>query len=256
MYKTLSKTKVISLLLIGLMYFSLFTFVLAQEAATTVIEGRVEVGATSENQEPGQIRSEVRNNLEIRQEERASTTEARQGGQASSSDNRAEVIEVRQETRVQAQENRVELREERQAVLQEVRQKRVINLSANITNRMEAAIERLTNITNRLDARIDKMTELGMNTTEAKTKLAEAKSSIASAGATIGNIDNLVFSATTSEKPVSDWKGLREVYLEAGRQIRQAQLQLREVIALLKQPTRIEATASATITATTSAEGL
>jgi chromosome segregation ATPase len=233
------------------MYFSLFLLAGAQETqeGTTSIEDSVEISPSGQNPIPRQMQNEVRTNIEERKAERASTTEERQESRASST-------EARQEKRVQAQENRVELREERQAVLQEVRQKRVINLSANISNRMESAIERLTNITTRLDARMNKMNELGMDTNEAKAKLTEVRASLASARATLGNIDNLVFSATTSEKPVSDWKKLREIYLEAGRQIRQAQLQLREVITLLKQPVRIETAASATTTATTSAEGL
>jgi hypothetical protein len=197
MYQTLSKTKLTSFLLIGIMYFSLFLFAGAQETreGTTSIEESVEVSPSRQNPEPGQIRNEGRTNIEARQEERASSTEMRQENRANTlevrQENRASSTEFRQENRVQAQENRIELRTERQAVLQEVRQQRVINLSANISNRMEAAIARITDIITRFEVRIDKMSEVGLETSEAKAKLVEAKTSIASAKSTLGNIDNL-----------------------------------------------------------------
>lgn len=262
MYQKVSKTKVIGPLLIGIMYFSLFLFADAQETreGTNSIEESVEVSPSRQNPEPGQIRNEVRTNIEARQEERASSTEVRQDKRSNTlevrQENRASTTEGRQENRVQAQENRVELQTERRASIQEVRQQRVINLSANISNRMEAAIARITDIITRFEVRIDKMSEVGLETNEAKAKLAEAKTSIASAKATLGNIDNLVFSATTSEKPVSDWQNLREIYLETGRQIRQSHQQLREVIALLKQSVRTGVSVEASATATTSSNGI
>lgn len=232
MYQSQSKSKIGSSLLIIGMYFLLFAFVNAQETASAG------AGATSTNQISTQA-----------QTGQASTTEA----SASSTDTSQTTLASTTEAMTV---NKVELSTERQTTLQDSRQKRIINLSANISNRMEAAIARLSNIANRLEVRIEKMNEMGFNTDGAAIKLTEAKNSISNATATLSNIDTLVFAATTSARPVSEWIKLREVYLEAGTQIRIVQQQLREVISLLKQSAKIEVSTEAATEATTSPENI
>ncbi len=129
---------------------------------------------------------------------------------------------------------RQKLREQRQVALTEVRQARVLNLAANISNRMEAAIERLYDIVGRFEARINKLKVSGVNTSAAEEKLRSAVQLLSKARATIGNIDTLVQNATTSNQPKTDWQNVKETYLEAGRLIRESHQALRETIALLK----------------------
>lgn len=147
---------------------------------------------------------------------------------------RSELIEERQEVRTERVEERVELRNERQSVLTNVRQQRVLNLSANISNRMEAAIDRLFNIVERLEERILKLNTNGVDTEAASAKLREAAQLLASARATLGNIDTLVTEATTSPEPKTAWQAVRAVYQEAGAKIRAGHQALRETVALLK----------------------
>lgn len=144
---------------------------------------------------------------------------------------RNELIEERQENRVETREN---LREERQSALSEIRQQRVLNLSANISNRMEAAISRLFNIVERLEERIIKINATGVDTTAAESKLREAAQLLASARASLANIDTLVSEATSSPEPKTAWQNVRSVYLETGIQIRASHQSLRETVALLK----------------------
>ncbi len=128
------------------------------------------------------------------------------------------------------------LRNERGGSLDEVRQARILNLAANISNRMEAAIARLVNITTRLNTRIEKQTALGVNTTAATNKLLEANSLLTQARSNLSNIDTLVYNATTSPEPRLNWRNVRTVYTETAQLIRRAHLALRETIILLKTP--------------------
>ncbi len=148
---------------------------------------------------------------------------------------RSELLEERQENHEAAVEARQEVRAERQSALTEIRQQRVLNLSANISNRMEGAINRLFNIVERMEERINKLNAAGVDTTAATAKLREAAQLLAEARATLGNIDTLVFEATSSTEPKTAWQNVRTVYQEAGSQIRASHQALRESIALLKQ---------------------
>jgi hypothetical protein len=131
-------------------------------------------------------------------------------------------------------DDRVELRSERRAALTEVRQKRIINLAANLSNRMDASTERLFSIISRLETRIQKLEQNGVVTDAAEDKLREAAQAIAEAKSLLGDIDTLVYSATTSEAPQADWQNLRTHYQTIATKIREAHALLRETIALLK----------------------
>lgn len=147
----------------------------------------------------------------------------------------SERMEERQASSTLRQENRTELRNERQAALNELRQKRVLNLSANISNRMEAAISRLYNIVARLETRIATLKNNGVETSAAEAKLREAASYLSEAKALISNIDSLVNEATTSTEPQKRWANVRTTYQNTGSKIRSAHQALRETVALLKE---------------------
>lgn len=143
-------------------------------------------------------------------------------------------MEERLASSTKRQEDRQELRNERQAALSVVRQQRVLNLSANISNRMEAAITRLYNIVGRLETRIQTLKNNGINTSEAEAKLREAANSLSEARTAIGNIDTLVKEATSSTEPQNRWTKVRETYKTTGEHIRKAHQALRETVSLLK----------------------
>ncbi len=147
----------------------------------------------------------------------------------------SERMEERQASSTLRQEARTELRNERQAALNELRQKRVLNLSANISNRMEAAISRLYNIVARLETRIATLKNNGVDTAAAEAKLREAANHLSEAKALISNIDSLVNDATTSTEPQNRWANVRTTYQNTGSKIRSAHQALRETVALLKE---------------------
>lgn len=193
----------------------------AQESTTTTTE--------STSTRPANPRPEERQAaLETREQE---MTERREEIEVM----RTEQAEQRQASTTERQEARTEIRAERQAALSEVRQQRVLNLSANVSNRMDAAVDRLFSVIERLEARIDKMKQVGLDTAAAETKLREAAGHIANAQAILSDIDTLVYNATTSEQPLTYWQEVRTTYQEAARLIRAGHQALRETIALLKE---------------------
>ena len=165
---------------------------------------------------------------------RRETVLENQAARAEAMDAREASSTERQEIREERQTERVEVREERRASLASFRQDRIINLAANISNRMDAATERLFNLIGRLESRMQKMEQNGYNTGAAAAKLREASQTLAEAKTAMADIDALVYAATTSEQPRSNWQAVRERYVVVGGLIRQTHTELREALSLLK----------------------
>jgi len=121
--------------------------------------------------------------------------------------------------------------------LSDGKQKRLINLSANISNRLDAVILRHSHIIKRLERRIAKTQAEGFNTTPAETELKKAIQSNTSAQEEIKNIDNQVYQTFTSTQPILYWASVKETYLKTENSIKETQQNLRGVVALLKNPT-------------------
>lgn len=191
--------------------FAFFTYVEAQEPI---------VGTTIDTQETSLQPQAIDAIRQVSPEERAENREAR--------------LDERQASTSERILEKQTLRAERQAALQEVRQKRVLNLGANISNRMEAAIARFYDIVARFEQRITKLKAAGVDTAAAETKIREASQALAEARAILSDIDTLVYDATTSTEPQSNWAVVRITYQEAGQRIRASHQALREAISLLK----------------------
>ena len=141
---------------------------------------------------------------------------------------------------------------ERQITLSATTQQRIKNLAANISNRLEAAITRLTQIHNRLESRIQKMKAGGVDTTAAEASLLLAKTELEGATALLSNIDLEVHNATTANTPVTLWQDVKKRYQDAATLIRSAHANLRKAIAELKAAAAVAATAVRNNDATTS----
>ena len=133
-------------------------------------------------------------------------------------------------------------RSERQAALSAERQQRVLNLSANLSNRLDAAINRFYNIIARIESRIGKLKAAGMDTTAAEAELRTAAGHLANAKVSLSTIDTRVQEATTSTEPQNRWMVVRETYQAAGTSIRACHQSLRATVSLLKTSTTTPAT--------------
>lgn len=123
----------------------------------------------------------------------------------------------------------------RRAELQTRAQDRIINLSANISNAMDAAVIRLQNIVSRLHSRINKLKALGVDTTQAEASLQSAQDAIDSAINELSNIDEQVAEVVGSEDVKTAWAETKAVYLSVHNHLKTARSELRATVAALKE---------------------
>ena len=134
---------------------------------------------------------------------------------------------------IMAQERQQQV-DERRTQLQVRAQERILNLAANMSNRMEAAIARIENISIRLESRISKLSAQGIDTTEAEAALASAKLSIEAAALSITAIDELVTTTVKAEDARKDWIEVRKTFLATRDHLLTARAELRASVAALK----------------------
>lgn len=149
-----------------------------------------------------------------------------------------------QDRRDAAETIRQQVSERRDAVLQnnEVRRatiedrvkQRIINLAANLSNRLDAATNRMQNIADRLTVRIQALSENGVDVAEARFALARAQTAIDEARATLATIDGVVTASVTSENPRETWQSTKATYIAVRENIKTAHQALRDTVAALK----------------------
>jgi hypothetical protein len=115
------------------------------------------------------------------------------------------------------------------------KQTRIINLAANISNKLEATMTRFDTIIARLERRIEKMEAEGYDVREAKTKLTKAQNSLSAGRSEIMDIDGVVTQMSSSENPKSGWIKVRSSFKSAYVSVRETKQSLKDVITLLRQ---------------------
>ncbi len=137
-----------------------------------------------------------------------------------------------------------------QPVLTKEKQSRIRNLSANTSNRMEAAIARIMQIIERTEARINLLEMENIDTSEARTQLEEARTHIENATLTIVGIDVLIDGVAYSEAPKEAWEQTKTVYIGTATDIRNAHSALKNSVATLTQAVAAAQTNNTTTEAT------
>lgn len=114
-------------------------------------------------------------------------------------------------------------------------QERVYNLTKNITDRMNAAIDRLMNITNRLQSRTEKLAAEGVRDQEVLVKLSDARESLRAASTLLSeDLSDFIM----QDNPRERFASVRATLKEAGAHIRDAHASLRDALAALKTAIR------------------
>lgn len=125
-----------------------------------------------------------------------------------------------------------------QAVLSERTQKRIINLAANISNRLDGISDRMTQIAGRLEKRIEKQASEGYDVTAAQNSLNAARAALETARKDLSTIDRKVVATVGSTNPKAGWKDVRATYIVARDNIKVAHTELRNTIVNLKSATQ------------------
>lgn len=113
-------------------------------------------------------------------------------------------------------------------------QTRLINLAANVSNRLDAYVRRIANVTDRLESRANKLSESGLDVAPARAKIAEAKSELDKARQSLQNIDTAVNNFVKSENPRTYWQQVKATYMSARDAIKAAHRATVEALLLLK----------------------
>ena len=225
---TISHTSFLALVT-SIFLLSLATVSLAQEdsdqgeAASSVETSTAEqrVQASSSNS------AESRINLS----DRPATPEELEAGESSNRvEARAEFASTSAERRAEVQANV----DQRKIALQVRAQERVTNLAANMSNRMEAAINRLQNVSGRIESRIEKLKARGVVTAGAENALASAQVSLNAALAEIATIDADVQAAVSSQNARAGWNQVKAKFFIIRDHITTAHTELRASVAALK----------------------
>jgi hypothetical protein len=122
----------------------------------------------------------------------------------------------------------------RQPLLQPVAQTRITNLAANVSNRLDATVRRLTNVTTRLDSRIHTMTAAGYDTSNARAAQQAALMRLTEATQSLTTIDAEVAAFVGASDPLTAWVRLETIYGTISGQIVAAHTALRECVRLLE----------------------
>lgn len=117
-------------------------------------------------------------------------------------------------------------------------QDRLQNLSANLSNRHGAAIDRLRQIHGRLATRRDILAGQGVVTDNATRALTVAQTSLDNAQAALENIDAQIYHFVSSPDPQEQWQETRDIYELSAQAIRDAHTALRIGVNELQQAPR------------------
>lgn len=124
-------------------------------------------------------------------------------------------------------------RQEYRAQLESRFQDRIFNLSRNISNRLQATVNRFENISNRLDTRIVKLKNSGIDTSSAEAKLGEARNSLDDARSKLGSLPSIQ-QALTSDTPRESFQKVRAIYVTTRDLLKNTHTLLSETVILLK----------------------
>lgn len=125
---------------------------------------------------------------------------------------------------------------ERRAALNERAQERFINLAANISNRFDAIIGRLTNISDRLDSRASKLAAEGFDVSVAQIEIARARGLLSAAASNMSTIDTAVQEAATANDARANWRQVRGTYEQVQADLIAARGHLLTALTALQNP--------------------
>ncbi len=91
-----------------------------------------------------------------------------------------------------------------------------------MSNRTDAAIERLERIADRLERREAKLQTAGQNTGTARTAIEIARDELDNATSIIEDIDTDVYRFVTAQRPAAAWRSVDTIYTNAHDAIRNA----------------------------------
>jgi hypothetical protein len=125
-------------------------------------------------------------------------------------------------------------------------QTRIINLAANISNRLDSALTRLLTIHTRMESRAETMRAVGLDTSSAMVTLEKSKVLLLRIQEQLASIDSLVYYATTAPTPKLAWMAVSTKYKGLATDLRESKALLITALAQLKASPAATEVASST----------
>ena len=136
------------------------------------------------------------------------------------------------------------------SVLDAATEKRLTNLAANISNRLDGLNMRMRHIADRVGERIDTQAADGYDVTAARASLQKAYEHLDVASSKLKNIDRDVYSAFRSQNPKAEWREVRSTYIAARDSIKAAHAELKQTVTFLKSAAPAAPVATSTASST------
>lgn len=131
-------------------------------------------------------------------------------------------------------------------------QNRITNLAANLSNREDATVRRLTNVSTRLDSRIAILEAAGQDMSKAKSHLKDARSKLDLAKVSLATIDKSVAIFVGASNPRESWVNLKLTYTTINTNIRIAYEAMKAALAAAESPSPLPPVVTSTTTASSS----
>lgn len=123
-----------------------------------------------------------------------------------------------------------------EVALTPARQQRIINLAANVSNRIESTIARLEQINARIETRIGKFDQSEVDVSFAEENLDITNYLLYQAKQSMSSIDNDVSAAVTSATPIANWTSVKETFITAENHLQTAHQLISESVVSLQNP--------------------
>jgi hypothetical protein len=146
-------------------------------------------------------------------------------------------------------------------VLDAKAQERIINLTANLSNKTDAIIARSFQIVERAESRLEKTNATATEEIEtdlARIQLQTARQAIDEASLMMSQIDSTVISAVTSDKPLTNWESVKNIFTSTQSYLHEAKASIELGLAILSgekvEVTEIQTEDQAEVVATSTDE--
>ncbi|MEZ4103954.1 MAG: hypothetical protein R3B60_01575 [Candidatus Paceibacterota bacterium] len=194
----------------------------------TLISQAEEISTTTDTIEDV-TKNEQLETIEITKET-STTTNTSSEGLATTTENQSENQEITPLPKENLDETTVT-----KSALDIEKQKRILNLAANVSNRLDAALYRHEKIITRLERRINKLEQTGRNVSEARLELTLIKDNLTEAKSIMSQINLEVYEAVTSDKPKETWSVPKTSYQATEKIVLENQSKLIKIVNDLKQ---------------------
>ena len=131
-------------------------------------------------------------------------------------------------------------------------QERVINLAANMTNRMEAMVKRMQQINGRIQSRAEQVNDQPEAMERVMKGVSAINSLLNEANRFLASIDSDIHAVATAEAPGKQWQSVRAQYLDIKQKLRKAHNEMSLIGSILHNPNSFTPAQNSNATSTAS----